>query len=294
MIIAHLLRMNRLDIFWIALVLVMLHGVFCTAFVSANQLAENLEETVCGWLKERAAFAAWSSAAGKPDPDVWRSVPGAAPVSHKTRDGRVLRGYKISARTGRDSSLSRRGFVLIAQGNAMLADQLLNYLSIFANHGRDLFVYDYRGYGNSEGRRRLKAIVSDYREIFDSLGTNPNDEKLLYGISFGGIILLDVIGSGAKFHKAVIDSSPGRISHFGCPAEYDPVRHLPADSSNLMIISGRRDTVVTPEDMSELVSTAKSRGAQVIVSDEFAHPFMDREPSVHQRRQKIIAEFLFK
>jgi len=286
--------MNRLDIFFIGLALAITFAVFYVAFVSADQSSENLEETVCGWFKERAAFAAWSRAADAPNPDAWRSVPGAAPISHKTRDGRILRGYKIAAKTVQDTSVSRKGFVLVAQGNAMLADQLLHELSAFADHGRDLFVYDYRGYGNSEGKRRLKAIVADYRELFSTLGTNQNEEKLLYGISFGGIVLLNVIGGGAKFDKAVIDSSPGRISHLGCPAEYDPVRHLPADSSKLMIISGNKDTVVTPADMKELVSTARGRGAQVAVSDEFAHPFMDREPSVHQRRQKLIKEFLFK
>jgi alpha/beta superfamily hydrolase len=286
--------MNRIEILYVGLpLLAILFLIFCVSFVSAGQSSENLEETVCGWFKERAAFAAWSRAAGAPNPDVWRSVPGAEPVTHKTRDGRTLRGYKISARTGEDSSLLRKGFILVAQGNAMLADHLLHDLSAFAERGKDLFIYDYRGYGNSEGRRRLKAIVSDYRELFDTLSTNPNDEKLLYGISFGGIVLLNVIGSGAKFHKAVIDSSPGRISPHGCPEKYDPVRNLPLDSSTLMIISGNKDTVVTPADMTELISTAKSRGAQVVVSDDFAHPFMDRE-AVHQRRQQMIKEFLFK
>ena len=286
--------MNRFDSLWIVLALAILPVVFYRAFASANQSSENLEETVCGWLKERAAFAAWSSAAGRPNLDVWRSVPGAAPVFHNTRDGRILRGYKISARPGLEAAGSRKGFVLVAQGNAMLADQLLHDLGIFADYGKDLFVYDYRGYGNSEGNRRLKAIVSDYREIFNALSTNSNDEKLLYGISFGGIVLLNVIGGGAKFHKAVIDSSPSRISHLGCPGEYDPVRNLPSDSSSLMIISGNKDTVVKPADMSELISTAKLRGAQIVVSDDLAHPFMDRDPSAHQWRQKTVKEFLFK
>ena len=286
--------MDRLEILFSGLVLVILLVVFYAAFVSADQSSDNLEETVCGWFKERLAFATWSRAAGAPNPDAWHSVPGAAPISHKTRDGRLLRGYKIAAKTAQEASTSRKGFVLVAQGNAMLADHLLHELSAFADGGRDLFVYDYRGYGNSEGRRRFKAMVSDYRELIESLSTNPKDETLLYGISFGGIVLLNVIGEGAKFHRAVIDSSPGRISHFGCPEKYDPIRHLPVDSSKLMIVSGNKDTVVRPTEMSDLIATAKSRGAQVVVSGEFAHPFMDREPSVHQQRQKLIKEFLFK
>jgi alpha-beta hydrolase superfamily lysophospholipase len=176
----------------------------------------------------------------------------------------------------------------------MLADQLLYDLSFLADQGKDVFVYDYRGYGNSEGKRRLKAIVSDYRDLFNVLSTDPNDEKLLYGISFGGIVLLNVIGGGAKYHRAVIDSSPSRVSQMGCPAEYDPVDNLPIDGSRFMVVSGQKDTVVHPADMAELISRAKSRRAQVIVSDEFAHAFMDEEQSVHQQRLKLIKEFLFK
>ena len=176
----------------------------------------------------------------------------------------------------------------------MLADQLLYDLSFLADQGKDVFVYDYRGYGNSEGKRRLKAIVSDYRDLFNALSTSPHDQKLLYGISFGGIVLLNVMGSGAKFHRAVIDSSPSRVSQMGCPPEYDTVDNLPTDSSNLMVVSGQKDTVVPPADMAELIATAKSRGAQVVVSDDFAHAFMDEEQPVHRQRQELIKEFLFK
>jgi pimeloyl-ACP methyl ester carboxylesterase len=176
----------------------------------------------------------------------------------------------------------------------MLADQLLHDLAFLADRGKDVFVYDYRGYGNSDGKRRLKAIVSDYRDLFNTLSTNLDEQKLLYGISFGGIVLLNVIGGGAKFDRAVIDSTPSRISQLGCPAEYDPVDNLPTDSSDLMVVSGQKDTVVPPAEMAELLSTAKARGAQTVVSDDLAHAFMDEEPGVHQERQKLIKQFLFK
>jgi alpha/beta superfamily hydrolase len=282
--------MQRFRAVVVGLVPSLLFVILCIAFASADRSSVNIEATVCGWLKERAAFAAWSMAAGRPNPNAWRSVAGSSPLSHKTRDGRMLHGYKISRP---QTAPTGSGFVLVAQGNAMLADQLLHDLGTLAGRGKDVYIYDYRGYGNSEGKRRLKAIVSDYREIFDTLSANPNDQKLLYGISFGGIVLLNVIGGGAKFHRAVIDSSPSHISHLGCPTEYDPVRNLPPDSSALMIISGNNDTVVTPQDMRELISTAKSRGAQTVVSDEFAHPFMDTEQTVHEHRAKMIKNFLF-
>ncbi len=248
---------------------------------------------MCGWFTERAAFALWSSAAGKPDGDAWKAIPGTELVQHKTVDGRVLRGYKISAKRGPDATSLGTGFVLFAQGNAMLADRLLGPLNALAGQGLDVYVFDYRGYGRSEGNRRLKAIVNDYREIFSALSAvNNSGRKSLYGISFGGLVLLNVIGSGAQFDRAVIDSTPSRVSQLGCPEQYDPVRNVPLDSAKLLVISGAKDSVVKPAEQTELLSAARSRGAHVVISDDFAHLFMDRDPSVRKQRHAIVSEFL--
>jgi len=261
------------------------------AFAASDSSDEDPEQTVCGWFKERLAFASWSAVAGAPNPQAWRGVQGAAPVSFKTRDGRVLAGYKISARQA--PSVGHSGFLLVAQGNAMLADQLLLELSAFAERGVDVFIYDYRGYGASQGKPRLKAIVGDYREIFQAHSASGYERKLLYGISFGGVVMLNVIGRGIQFDKAVIDSAPSRVSTLGCPAEYDPVGKLPADSSPLLIISGLQDTVVRPSEMRELLEVARARGAKTLAAEPFAHPFMDADAAIHGQRQKIVQEHLF-
>jgi alpha-beta hydrolase superfamily lysophospholipase len=267
--------------------------VVAGAFVDvAAKPSDDVEQTVCGWILERAAFAVWSAVAGRPNPNAWKSVPGAEPNSYRTRDGRTLHGYKISASSDSDASSPSPGFVLFAQGNAMLADHLLGVLSNLANQGLEVYVYDYRGYGESEGNRRLKAIASDYREIFAALSAANLGRKFLYGVSFGGIVMLHVIGGGAEFDKAVIDSTPSRLSQWGCPEEYDPVHGVPADSSRLMIMSGQRDGVVKPAEQTEFLSAAESRRARVVISEEFAHPFLDSDPSIHQQRQKLVVDFL--
>ena len=266
----------------------------CLSVASADQSTEDREQSVCGWLLERTAFALWSSAAGEPDPDRWKSVPGTEPVTHKTRDRRVLHGYRISAQAPSGVTGHATGFLLFAQGNAMLADRLLSALKSFAQPGVDVFVYDYRGYGQSQGNRRLKAIVADYREIFDALSaTELGQQKYLYGISFGGLVLLNVIGEGASFDKAVIDSTPSRVSHLGCPEEYDPARNVPGDASKLLLIGGSQDRVVKPSEQAELQSIAAARGARLVLSEEFAHPFMDRDASTHRDRVNLIKSFLF-
>ena len=174
----------------------------------------------------------------------------------------------------------------------MLADQLVADLQSFRDLGLAVYIYDYRGYGISQGKSRLAAIVADYRAIVAHLNGLGYSRQLLYGISMGGVILLNAVGDQPAYTRLVIDSSPARISNLGCPERYDPVTHLPEDSSRVMIISGGADTVVPPRAMDELVRVAQARGARILRDNAFAHPYQDSSDQVHRRRQKEVAAFL--
>jgi alpha-beta hydrolase superfamily lysophospholipase len=250
--------------------------------------SESLEEAVCGSLREPLAFWLWSRAAGAANPQAAKRLPNLQRVTHKTKDGRILRGYKLRSTASQGEI---RGFVLVAQGNAMLADQLLLDLEYFSKAGIEAYVFDYRGYGDSEGRSRLKAIVSDYTDLFQTIAVAKNGKRFLYGISFGGVVLLNVIGSGVSADRVVIDSTPSRISHLGCPDKYDPVANFPMDGSPFLIIAGARDTVVPLEDSQELVDLAKARAGRILVDPHYAHPFMDADERLHQKRLELIGAF---
>ena len=174
----------------------------------------------------------------------------------------------------------------------MLADQVIADLQPFRDRGLDVYIYDYRGYGVSKGRSRLAAIVADYRAIVAHLNRLGYSRQFLYGISMGGVILLNAVGDSSAYTRLVIDSSPARISHLGCPERYDPVAHLPPDSSRLMIISGGADTVIPPREMEELIRVARGRGARILQDNGFAHPYQDPSDEVHRRRQNEVAAFL--
>lgn len=249
--------------------------------------AQDLEEAVCGFI-EPLMFWIWSSAAGRPKAAYALRFPNVESISFTTQDHRTLRGYKINATA---SGTDPKGYLLVAQGNAMLADQLVGYFTDYARQGYDVYIYDYRGYGRSEGKARLKAIVADYQGIIDQLNSLPYPRRLMYGISFGGIVVLNVIGEGYDYNKAVIDSTPSKLSSYGCPARYDPVNNLPENSSRIMIIAGEQDRVVRVEDMEELLEKASQRSATVLRGEEFAHPFMDTE-ALHRRRMEKVKDFL--
>jgi alpha/beta superfamily hydrolase len=245
----------------------------------------DVESAVCGSVREPFMFWLWSTMAGSPDPKRVSNITSLEQIHFKTRDAMALLGYKLAA-------TNPKGYLLVVQGNAMLADQLVADLQVFRDLGLDVYIFDYRGYGLSKGKSRLAAITADYFEIVSYLNTLGYDKRLLYGISMGGIVLLNAVGPSQTYTRLVVDSSPSRISEFGCPERYDPVVHLPEDGSRVMIISGARDQVITPAQMDELVRVARSRRGRVLLDDEFAHPYQDLSDAIHRRRQNQVAAFL--
>ncbi|MEA3411098.1 MAG: alpha/beta hydrolase [Pseudomonadota bacterium] len=268
-------------------------GAVFLLFAEITQAVETgyLEKAVCG-LKEPFYFWLWQRAAGRADSRRIGGVEGVEEVSFRTIDGRTLRGYRLKAKRGVARDGQARGFLLVAPGNAMLADQVLAGFVPFARAGIDVYLYDYRGYGRSGGRSRLQAIVNDYRQISSQLGAGHYLEHLYYGMSFGGIVLLNALAGIDPRARLVVDSSPARLSNHGCPEAYDPVRHLPADAGSILFVVGGRDTVVPPRDSAELVEAGVARGAHVLRDPELNHPFMDGDPVAHERRMDAVRSFL--
>ncbi len=257
----------------------------------ASAQANEREQTVCGFIKEPLLFWFWSSAAPEPDESRINDINYIKATKFNTSDGKTLRGYKYLSNDGKGNRTPPKGYVLMALGNAMIADQIIGELRDFAASSYDVYIYDYRGYGNSEGKRRINAIIEDYKEIISSLN-GEYEKRLLYGISLGGAIILNAIGSGVGYDSVVIDSSPSLLSEHGCPERIDPIKNLPKDSRKLLVITGKKDPVLNDNMTSLLRVEAQKRGASVIDGEDFSHPFMDQSIAVHKRRMKKVLDHL--
>ncbi|MGF1760771.1 lysophospholipase [Photobacterium sagamiensis] len=269
------------------LLTLLIFSVLITGCVTANER----ESPVCGVIKERFMFWLWSSSAPEPDESRVNAIEHVENIEFTTSDNKKLNGYVYLAHNRLKDEEQAKGYILMALGNAMISDQMIGYLSSFAEKGYDVYIYDYRGYGSSEGKRRINAIIEDYKEIIVFLN-NRYDRHLLYGISLGGAVIMNAIGSGVQFDRAVIDSSPSRFSPFGCPEQFDPINNLPEDSKNILVITGQLDRVLKPELTSELRIAAGNRNARVFDGNEYDHPFMDKSQEVHKERMAMIIKFL--
>lgn len=270
---------------------VLLASLSISLMFSATAVADNRERTVCGAIKERLYFSIWSSQA--PSRNVARvtSHPLVEEASFITGDGKTMRGYRYLAHNDKQQPIDATGYVLVAMGNAMVSDQLVTTLEPYARAGLNAYVFDYRGYADSDGRRRIQAIIKDYEELVESLGQRYA-QGLLYGTSLGGLVMLNAIRDDVPFTRAVIDASPSRLSDFGCPEHIDPVRHITADNAErVLVIIGARDRVLNDSMTAPLHQRAEEVGAHTYHGANFDHPFMDTM-AIHIQRQHLVKEFL--
>lgn len=105
-------------------------------------------------------------------------------VEFKTDDGLRLSGWYIPVE---DSQYT----VLFCHGNGGNIMHRLDSINLFYKLGLSCFIFDYRGYGQSEGRTTEEGTYLDamaaYRWLSEEKKVSPND-IILFGRSLGGSI----------------------------------------------------------------------------------------------------------
>jgi len=109
-----------------------------------------------------------------------------------TADGHKLHGWYCA---GRDAGDRPRGVLLWCHGNAgNLTDryeQILDLVGLPA----DVFIFDYRGYGRSEGHPSEEGIYRDAQAAWDYLTQQrgiPANRIVLFGKSLGGVPAIEL------------------------------------------------------------------------------------------------------
>jgi uncharacterized protein len=104
-------------------------------------------------------------------------------VRIETSDGLALHGWWVPAEEA-------RGALLFMHGNAGNVSHRLHSLRLLHDLRLDVLIFDYRGYGRSEGRPTERGTYLDARAAWDTLvarGVAP-ERVVLFGRSLGGAI----------------------------------------------------------------------------------------------------------
>lgn len=189
-------------------------------------------------------------------------------VYFKANDGSKLHGWFFQ----RPNS---RYVVLFSHGNTgnLTGTNRLPLVNLLLKAGVSVFIYDYRGYGRSEGAPTVRGICEDGVAAFDYLARERGyvpDNIILYGESLGTAVASEI---AAERHCAAIILQSGftslreigqhhvpvtRIypSFMYPPPLLDTVRRMSVDRRPLLIIHGQKDQVVPYSHAQEIFNNA--------------------------------------
>ncbi len=111
-------------------------------------------------------------------------------IYFKTEDGRLeLNGWFIP-------SEKRRATILFCHGNGGNISHRLDVIKIFNEMGIDVFIFDYRGYGKSQGSASEEGLYQDARAAFKYLASRHDVEEekiVVYGESIGAAVAIELL-----------------------------------------------------------------------------------------------------
>jgi len=172
-------------------------------------------------------------------------------VVFESADGLRLTGWYVPAD---DSELT----VLFCHGNGGNISHRLDSINIFYNLGVNCFIFDYRGYGESDGKPGEQGTYLDveaaYKWLMEEKNVSP-DSIIIFGRSLGGsvaaylaakvevkaLIIESCFTSYADIGKKFYSYMPVRLfAKFGYPT-IDYVRDV---NCPVMIIHSRDDDII--------------------------------------------------
>ena len=123
-------------------------------------------------------------------------------VYFTTADNLRLNGWFIPAK-------SARANLIFCHGNAGNISHRLEIIEVFRNLGLNVFIFDYRGYGRSEGVPSEEGLYLDAQAAYNYLVQKKNVDKkaiVVYGKSLGANVAIDLV-SKKESALLIADSS---------------------------------------------------------------------------------------
>ncbi|MGE5751544.1 MAG: alpha/beta hydrolase [Nitrospirota bacterium] len=129
-------------------------------------------------------------------------------IYFKTSDGLTLHGWFFQA-----ADLEARATILVLHGNAENLSTHVNSVLWLIKEGFNLFIFDYRGYGKSQGSPSIKGVHLDAESALKALLSVPRVDKeriIVLGQSIGGAIAVYTVAHTPykdRIAALVIDSA---------------------------------------------------------------------------------------
>lgn len=190
-----------------------------------------------------------------PSGELWKTPESLSRVwsEHRieTPDGVTLHGWMIG-------DPETQPVVIYSHGNAGNISGRIDLAGVIANQGAAVFLYDYRGYGKSEGSPTEEGIYMDGLAVVHYLRDTleiPENRMIFYGRSLGGavaarqaaefeaagLVLDSAFLSGKEIATDIYPFIPRFLVYANFPVDEDLVRSKPP---TILVMHGLEDRII--------------------------------------------------
>ena len=209
-------------------------------------------------------------------------------ITYPSLNGKKLFGLLFK------TDLPPKGIVVHFHGNFGNVSNHFLQSYYLTKYGFDVFIFDYQGYGGSEGSPSPKKTIEDgisTVRFADALNRNPEGGVVLLGQSLGGAVAIPTMAKEPLARAAVIEASfPSYrkiardvlkrsfltwilypIYPFFISKKYDPTRYIDEIAGRpLFFVHGKKDGIV-PSTMSEILYEKASEPKSIWFIEEAGH-----------------------
>jgi len=202
--------------------------------------------------------------------------------------------------------------VLFFGGNGFYLVQSHGYLRALTQPSVNALLWDYRGYGRSDGSPSAEAIRNDALTVYDSLVARPGvtpEEVLVWGHSLGSF-LATYVASERDVGGMVLENPATNVEDWSSHlfpwyirlflgVEVDPalkkddnLKRVRALDVPLLVVGGTEDPVTDPEMARRLYAEAGSEERQLVLVEGGEHNGLYDEPEVQEAYSALMDQIV--
>jgi len=222
-------------------------------------------------------------------------------VYFRAKDGVKLHGWFIPSDAG-------RGVLLFCHGNAGNISHRLDSISIFHRLGLSVFIFDYRGYGRSEGEPTEEGTYSDAEGAWDYLTRDKRIKPqaiIIFGRSLGGSIAartamnrpsgaLILESTFSSFKEAAGDIYPWLPVRLLARYDYETASFISQVHCPVLVIHSREDELIPFRHGERLFSAAKEPKAFIEIIGGHNDGFLRSGKAYEEGLKAFLSRYVIK
>ena len=199
----------------------------------------------------------------------------------ETEDGVIINGWFVPA-------AQARGTVLFCHGNTGNISHRLESIGIFYNLSFNTLIFDYRGYGLSEGNPDEEGTYTDAQAAWDYLTNRksiPPESIIVFGRSLGGSVAAHTAVNNNP-QLLILESSFSSLRQLGSELypwlpvkllsgfDYPTVEYVTSVNCPVIVIHSREDDIIPFEHGQHIFDAAAQPKSFLVIPGDHNTGFM--------------------